>query len=154
MSVFATHVFFSLLHNFSSQHEELEHLALIEQACECFPLPMVDQSRHGVKYFDRHSRVRYSELAADSRRVVDSMIPLKVSIVCESVSVMRNEKATFVLFFLFFRSSVTSSSQSLNIPLSLFVHLSQRYFTLAPEDVSSGVADLVTACLRVDPHSR
>ena len=116
---------------------------------------MVDQSRHGVKYFDRHNRVRYSELAADSRRVVDSMIPLKVCIVCEFVSVMRNVKATFVFFFIIlYFSSVTSASQTLNILLFLIVHLSQRYFTLAPEDATSGVADLVTACLRVDPHSR
>jgi len=52
---------------------------LIEQACELFPRQMVDQSKHGVQYFDRHGRVRYNELTAESRRVVDGMIPLKVS---------------------------------------------------------------------------
>jgi len=54
---------------------------LIEQACELFPRQMVDQSKHGVQYFDRHGRVRYNELTAESRRVVDGMIPLKVRFV-------------------------------------------------------------------------
>lgn len=36
------------------QHDELEHLALMERALEDFPGPMVDRSRLASKYFDRY----------------------------------------------------------------------------------------------------
>lgn len=94
---------------------------------------MVDRSKHGVQYFDRHCRVRCSELKGDSHRVVNGMAPLRVS--------YTDRIQTLPLSF------------NLSLPFTS-VSILQRYFTLAPEDASAGIADLVIACLRIDPLNR
>jgi hypothetical protein len=53
---------------FIKQHEELEHLALIEKICGKFPDHMIDKSSFAKKYFTRLFLVEFSALSVSHSR--------------------------------------------------------------------------------------
>lgn len=73
------------------QHDELEHLALMEKLRGMFPMSMIQSSEFRSKYFDRDGRVRYADLSRDSRSFVRDAMTLEVR-----VRAWRDPKLVFV----------------------------------------------------------